>query len=67
MRALEPKTGALLGAISDFQAAKVCELVTGAGQLFKYVDVSDALHSMHHSDPERYAEILTRWARTVDT
>ena len=67
MRALEPKTGALLGAISDFQAAKVGELVSGAGQLFKYVDAPDAQHSMHHSDAERYVEILTRWARTVDT
>ena len=62
MRSIDPASGALLGAASDFQVAKARELVTGAGQPFELVDAPDAGHSMHASEPERFAKILTDWA-----
>lgn len=46
-RAVDPNTGMLSGAISDFQAQKVKELVEGAGQKFEDVSLPDAAHSMH--------------------
>lgn len=65
MRMIEPTSGALLGAISDFQVGKVRDLVAAAGQPFELVDAPDAMHSMHAADPERFAGILTAWARAL--
>ena len=67
MRATDPNTGALIGAISDFQVEKVQELVVGAGQPFELVQAPDAAHSMHQSDPARFAQILSTWARSLPT
>lgn len=64
-RKIDPNTGVLSGAISDFQASKVRELVTAAGQPFEYVDCPDAAHTMHANDPPRYAKILTDWAKKL--
>lgn len=64
-RKIDPHSGALVGAISDFQASKVRELVTAAGQRFEYVDCPDAAHTMHANDPERYARILGDWAKKL--
>jgi pimeloyl-ACP methyl ester carboxylesterase len=52
----------LSGAISDFQAQKVKELVEGAGQKFEYVSLPDAAHSMHREDPQRFVDVLRPWA-----
>ena len=60
-RAVDPKTGMLIGAISDFQAQKVKELVEGAGQTFDYVSLPDAAHAMHQADPERFVGVLRPW------
>lgn len=65
MRVIDPASGVLMGAISDFQVAKARELVTGAGQTFDLVDAPDAGHSMHASEPERFAKILTDWAQAL--
>lgn len=65
MRMVDPATGALFGAISDFQVEKVRELVTAAGQPFELVQAPDAAHSMHAADPPRFAEILSNWADTL--
>lgn len=65
MRAIDPVSGALIGAISDFQVSKVQELVTSAGQPFELVQAQDAAHSMHATDPERFAAILSRWAEAL--
>lgn len=62
MRFVEPVSGALFGAISDFQVEKVRELVVGAGQPFELVEAPDAAHSMHQADPDRFAGILGGWA-----
>jgi pimeloyl-ACP methyl ester carboxylesterase len=61
MRFIDPVSGALIGAISDFQVEQVRELVTSAGQPFELVQAHDAGHSMHATDPERFADILSSW------
>ena len=61
MRAIDPVSGALIGAISDCQVEKVRDLVTGAGQPFELIQAPDAAHSMHQSDPERFVGILSAW------
>jgi pimeloyl-ACP methyl ester carboxylesterase len=61
-RTIDPKTGMLIGAISDLQAQKVKELVEGAGQKFEYVSLPDAAHAMHQADPERFVGVLRPWA-----
>lgn len=61
-RAIVEKTGVLVGAISDFQADKVVELVTSAGQPIEYVSLPDAAHAMHAADPPRYVKVLCNWA-----
>lgn len=62
MRTEDPATGMLLGAISDLQAAMARNIVTAAGQTFEVVDAPDAAHSMHNTDPARFAAILKAWA-----
>jgi len=61
-RAVDPTTGMLIGAISDFQAQKVKDLVESAGQKFEYVSLPDAAHAMHRADPERFVGVLRPWA-----
>ena len=65
MRFIEPASGALIGAISDFQVERVRELVVGAGQPFELVQAPDALHSMHQADPERFVAILSSWTKSL--
>ncbi|MFI5045275.1 MAG: alpha/beta hydrolase, partial [Acidimicrobiales bacterium] len=55
-------TGALLGASSDLQAARVGQLVTGAGQPFTYVDLPALPHSLHGADEQLYVDTLVEWA-----
>ena len=64
-RAIDPSTSQLLGAISDLQASKVKDIVTGAGQPFEYVSLPDAAHAMHQADPGRFAQVLTAWAKRL--
>ena len=64
-RVLDEATGALMGASSDQQAARVRELVTGAGNSFEYVSLPTAAHSFHGQDPQAYADTLTTWASTL--
>lgn len=61
-RTIDPKTGMLIGALSDLQAQKVKELVEGAGQKFDYVTLPNAAHAMHQADPERFVGVLRPWA-----
>lgn len=62
MRFIEPRTGNLLGALSDFQAEKVKDLITSTGVKFEYRSLPDAVHPMHMADPKRYVDVLTEWA-----
>jgi pimeloyl-ACP methyl ester carboxylesterase len=58
---IDPATGALMGAISDLQVARVEQLVTGAGQPFTYRSFPQMPHSMHSHDPKLYTDTLTEW------
>jgi pimeloyl-ACP methyl ester carboxylesterase len=60
-----PETGNLFGAISDLQAAKVRELVAAAGAPLEYASLPDAAHAMHAADPERFAKIVSDWAKRL--
>ena len=62
-RVVDEASGALMGAISDLQVARVRELVTEAGNAFEYVSFPEMGHSMHGQDPQRYVDTLSEWAR----
>ncbi|MFZ5749418.1 MAG: alpha/beta fold hydrolase [Pseudomonadota bacterium] len=62
---MEAPTGMLVGAISDFQAKKVQELVKGAGAAITYLSYPDAMHVLHATDPARYAKTLMEWVATL--
>ncbi len=64
-RFVVPDNGALVGAMSDLQAAKARDLMTAAGAAVEYVSLPDAAHAMHASDPKRFAEVVTGWAKTL--
>jgi pimeloyl-ACP methyl ester carboxylesterase len=61
-RMVLPDTGILLGALTDQQAAKACEIVTAAGQSIDYLSLPDAMHAMHNTEPVRFARAVTDWA-----
>ena len=61
-RRIDPQSGALLGGLSDFQADKARDLMTGAGVKVEYRSLPDAAHPMHMVDPKRYVGALTEWA-----
>lgn len=58
---VDPETGALMGAISDLQVARVEQLVTAAGQAFTYRQFPTMPHSMHGHDPKLFAETVLDW------
>lgn len=67
-RTEDPDTGHLVGALSDLQARKVEQLVTGACTPFTYRSLPDAMHAMHAmhaTDPRQFAEVLIEWAGTL--
>jgi pimeloyl-ACP methyl ester carboxylesterase len=64
-RHVDEATGFFMGAISDLQAAKVRELVEGAGQPFDYRSFPQMGHSMHGQDPQLFAATLTEWASAL--
>ena len=64
-RMIAPNTGVLVGAISDFQAQRVGEIVRKAGRPFDYVSLPDAAHAMHESQPERFAGVVRDWVRKL--
>lgn len=64
-RFVNPETGHLLGAMSDLQAAKACELMSQAGAAVDYVSLPAAAHAMHAADPQLFADQVTGWARQL--
>jgi pimeloyl-ACP methyl ester carboxylesterase len=60
-RITDPTTGRLLGAISDLQAAMVCEIVAAAGQPIDYRTFPQMGHMMHSQDPELFARTVLDW------
>jgi pimeloyl-ACP methyl ester carboxylesterase len=65
IRFIAPQSGELLGALSDFQAQKVQDLIKSAGMRIDYVSYPDAMHVMHGNDPERYVKTLVNWAGSL--
>jgi pimeloyl-ACP methyl ester carboxylesterase len=62
---IDEATGALMGASSDVQVARVRERVEGAGNPFELISLPAAAHSYHGQDPQAYADILTTWASSL--
>ncbi|RFA13192.1 alpha/beta hydrolase [Subtercola boreus] len=61
-RQVDEHTGRLTGAMTDFQAQRVQELVQKAGQPVSYLSFPDMGHAMHRSDPRLFAETIIEWA-----
>lgn len=60
-RAVDEATGFLLGALTDQQAQRTRDLLTGAGVDVTYRSFPDCGHSMHGDEPELYVETLCSW------
>jgi pimeloyl-ACP methyl ester carboxylesterase len=65
-RYVDEKDGHLLGAASDVQARRVCELVSGAGQKIEYKSFPQMPHSMHGEQPKQFAELLIEFAARLE-
>jgi pimeloyl-ACP methyl ester carboxylesterase len=57
-RHVDDNEGYLLGAASDLQAKRVCELVARAGYPIDYRSFPRMGHSMHGEDPKLFTELL---------
>ncbi|PCJ70628.1 MAG: alpha/beta hydrolase [Rhodobiaceae bacterium] len=64
-RMVDEATGSLMGALSDLQAQRVRELVTGANQSFDYQSFPEMGHSMHGQDPKLFSETLIDWMSSL--
>ena len=64
-RSVDPDSGALMGALSDQQAARVRQLVEGAGQRCDYIEFPEMGHAMHSIDPELFTRTIVDWAATL--
>ncbi len=64
-RLVDADRGRLMGAMSDVQAARVRELVQGAGQRLEYQSFPDMGHSMHGQDPALFCRMLVEWHRSL--
>ena len=62
-RMVDEATGHLMGASSDLQARRACDLVREAGQPVDYRSLPEMGHSLHGQDPEQFADILVEWSR----
>jgi pimeloyl-ACP methyl ester carboxylesterase len=66
-RYVDETDGHLMGAASDLQAKRVCELVAGAGNSIDYRSFPQMPHSMHDAKPEQFAELLVEFAAKLNT
>jgi pimeloyl-ACP methyl ester carboxylesterase len=64
-RNVDEATGTLMGASSDLQARRACELIAAAGQPVDYQSFPEMGHSMHGQDPQLFVDTLTAWAATL--
>jgi len=67
MRVVNEGNGFLFGAMSDQQAARVRELLDGAGVDVTYRSFPDVGHSMHGERPELFVETLEDWVEHLDS
>jgi len=61
-RYVDDNRGYFLGAASDLQAKRICELVSRAGQAIDYKSLPQMPHSMHGQHPELFTEYLVQFA-----
>ncbi|MHB8382001.1 MAG: alpha/beta fold hydrolase [Candidatus Binataceae bacterium] len=54
-------SGSFMGAASDLQAKRVCELVSQAGQPIDYRSFPKMSHSMHGEDPALFTKLLVEF------
>jgi pimeloyl-ACP methyl ester carboxylesterase len=66
-RVTNPENGFLLGAMSDPQAGRVQQLLSGAGVKVTYRSIPDVGHAMHAEKPELYVETLLDWVEGLDS
>ncbi len=64
-RYVDEAKGYLLGAASDLQAKRVCELVSAAGQMIDYRSFPRTPHSMHGEKPELFTELLVEFMNKI--
>jgi pimeloyl-ACP methyl ester carboxylesterase len=55
--------GNLFGALSDLQATKALEIVRTSGGTIEYLSLPDAAHAMHSTEPARFAEVVSDFAK----
>lgn len=60
-RYVDETDGHLMGAASDLQAKRVCELVKLAGNAIDYRSFPQMPHSMHDAKPEQFADLLVEF------
>jgi len=65
MRITDEASGFLFGAMSDQQAQRVQDLLTGAGVDVQYRSFPDVGHSMHGDRPDLYVETLFDWVASI--
>jgi len=64
-RTVDEKTGALLGALADVQAARVQELLAEAGVEVTYRSFPTVGHSMHGTEPDLYVDTFLEWTDSL--
>jgi pimeloyl-ACP methyl ester carboxylesterase len=64
-RRVDPKTGSLMGAMSDLQVERVLEIIEGSGQRVDYQSFPEMGHAMHSIDPSLYARTVIDWVATL--
>ena len=60
-RYADDNSGYVLGAASDMQAKRACELVSLAGQAIDYRSFPRMAHSMHGEDPKLFTQLLAEF------
>jgi pimeloyl-ACP methyl ester carboxylesterase len=64
-RIVNEETGVLMGAASDIQARRVCEIVKETGVRFEYKSFPAMGHDMHRIDPALYATTAIEWFQSL--
>ena len=59
------ESGYLLGAATDLQAKRVCELVSLAGQTIDYRSFPKMPHAMHGEDPKLFTQLLLEFSSSL--
>ena len=65
LRVVDPATGMLMGAMTDQQAQRVQDLVSGAGVPIEYRSFPEMGHAMHDIDPQLYVDTVVDWVGSL--